>query len=147
MFGGYLNNMLQKNYEKRSHSVKNANKLSFFQCYSTLCAKKTWVLLFCTGEAKNMITKEEAIKLVEKQLSKIEMEDNFRIDEQNTEEHDWGWVIYYNTERFLESDDVQLALMGNGPFIVYKESGKIVSVSSSDLVDNDIDSWLQTDEK
>jgi len=94
-----------------------------------------------------MITKKEAIKLVEKQLRKIEFEENYRIDELNTKEHDWGWVIYYNTERFLETNDSQFALMGNGPFLVHRENGKIESVSSSEIEAGHIDSWMQADDE
>ncbi len=94
-----------------------------------------------------MITKEEAIKLVEKQLRKIEFGDNYRIDECNIKEHDWGWVISYNTESFLETDDSQFALMGNGPFLVHRENGKIESIPSSESEDVNIDSWLQNDDE
>jgi hypothetical protein len=94
-----------------------------------------------------MITKVEAFKLVEKQLRKIQSEENFRIDEHNTQKHDWGWVIYYNSERYLETNDIQFALIGNGPFLVHKETGKIESVSSSGQVEDHIDSWLKIDDE
>ena len=89
-----------------------------------------------------MITKSEAFELVERLLSKIEFGDKYIIDEKNTVEYDWGWVVNYNSQKYLQTDDAQFALMGNGPFLVYRESGKIKSVASSEDVAEHIDSWL-----
>ena len=88
----------------------------------------------------------KAFKLVENQLRKLESSDGkFGIDESNTQEHEWGWVVYYNSERFLQTHDVQFALMGNAPFLVNKETGKVASVSSSEQVESHIDAWINND--
>lgn len=37
-----------------------------------------------------------------------------------TEEHDFGWVFYYNSAKFIETGDILEALGGNGPLIINK---------------------------
>ena len=42
------------------------------------------------------------------------------------EEHEFGWVFYYNSKKFIETGDYQHALAGNAPLIVDRNTGQIV---------------------
>jgi hypothetical protein len=77
------------------------------------------------------ITKEAAYKLARKLLKKIESGDRYLIDEKRTEDHDWGWIIHYNSEAYLKTGNTSMALFGNAPFHIEK-SGKVIATSSSE---------------
>jgi len=42
-----------------------------------------------------------------------------------TQEHDFGWVFFYNSKKYIESGDFRDALAGNAPLIVDRKSGQI----------------------
>ncbi len=82
-----------------------------------------------------MVTKQQAIKLVEKQLTKMESDEPLQIYVDGIDEHDWGWVIGYNTKTYIETENSEYALVGNSPFIVIRETGAIEVTSSFDVPD------------
>lgn len=40
-------------------------------------------------------------------------------------EHDFGWVFCYNTQRYVDTGDINNALGGNAPLIVDREDGQL----------------------
>lgn len=40
-------------------------------------------------------------------------------------EYDFGWAFVYNTKQYLDTDDIEYALVGNAPFIVDKADGEL----------------------
>jgi len=83
----------------------------------------------------------EAIEIVEKYLSaKAVQMNNFgsalpsyvnpniklQILHDQTEEHDFGWVFFYDTTKHIENDDYREALLGNAPLIINKVSKEII---------------------
>jgi hypothetical protein len=42
-----------------------------------------------------------------------------------TQEHDFGWVFFYNTEEFLRTKEHAASLVGNAPLIVDRVDGCI----------------------
>ena len=89
-----------------------------------------------------MITKEEAYRKVEQLLDKIEYDDKYLIDKNATNDHERGWVIYYNSKIYIETKDVEFALMGNAPFLVRKDTGKVVATGTSEPVEFYIDKYI-----
>ena len=84
---------------------------------------------------------EEAKKLVERYLTETDAEANEfgsmlpSYEEQNSksailtdkiEEHEFGWVFYYNSQEYLETGDFRYALGGNAPIIVNRRNGELV---------------------
>ena len=65
----------------------------------------------------------EARVLAFKKIKEI-YETEISIIDELTEEHDFGWVFYYNSKKFLETKDRMSMLMGNNPIVVLR-SGKI----------------------
>ncbi len=41
------------------------------------------------------------------------------------EEHDFGWVYFYNSKEYAETGDFLCALAGNAPLIVDRDEGKL----------------------
>ncbi len=82
-----------------------------------------------------MVTKQQAIKLVEKQLRKMESDEPLQIYVDGIDEHDWGWVIGYNTKTYIETENSEYALVGNSPFIVIRETGAVEVTPSFDVPD------------
>lgn len=93
---------------------------------------------------------EEAKALVEDYLRKSEIEINnfgsslpnyknpnikLRIINEETEEHDFGWVFYYNSEEFLRTGNVEHSLVGNAPLIVDQKSQMIIETGTAQATD------------
>lgn len=47
------------------------------------------------------------------------------INDVATEEHDFGWVFFWNTRAYLIENDFSAALGGNAPLIVSRKDGSI----------------------
>lgn len=43
----------------------------------------------------------------------------------HVEERELGWVVYYNSRRYLESGDDRAALAGNAPYFVARDDGSV----------------------
>lgn len=72
-----------------------------------------------------MIIKEEARKLA---LEKILWNWNIENDEpvifdEFTIEKDFGWVFFYNSRKFVETEEFSYCLAGNAPIIVNRFDG------------------------
>ena len=73
-----------------------------------------------------MITKDQAIDLVNDQLRKMDTPDfPFMIAERHTIDKPYGWVFFYNSKKFLETGEFLYRLAGNGPIILNKFTGEI----------------------
>ena len=78
--------------------------------------------------ALKFMNKSEAIALVEDELENSKDKSN-PIDciilNDQTIEKEWGWVFFYQSEKYIESKDFRDMLAGNAPIIVDKSSGKL----------------------
>ena len=45
-----------------------------------------------------------------------------------------AWVFFYNTKRYLETGEFSYRLAGNGPVLVNKTSGEIVTLGTAPTV-------------
>ena len=78
-----------------------------------------------------MLSKEQARALVVAELArplKYRYADDppeFVVMDENTIEKEWGWVFFYNSERYLKTGAISHALAGNAPFIVNRHTGEI----------------------
>lgn len=52
-------------------------------------------------------------------------EDDAIVLEGDPREEPFGWVFFYNSRRFLETEDYSYALMGNAPIVVMRDSGEV----------------------
>jgi len=89
---------------------------------------------------------EEAIKLVNDYLRKSEVEmDKFgsglpnyinpksklQILTEYTEIHEFGWIFYYNSVKYIKTGDFRYALGGNAPLIINKHTNELIETGTA----------------
>ncbi|KIQ26024.1 YrhB domain-containing protein [Xanthomonas campestris] len=82
-----------------------------------------------------MITKQKAHALVTAQIADIEGAvsdgDALVVLESETIERLWGWMFFYTSRKWHETGDFQYAIAGNAPYIVERQSGKILATGTA----------------
>jgi ribosomal protein L7/L12 len=86
-----------------------------------------------------MITHAEARQLVASKVSsRVEglcADDEIIVIDDATIEKSWGWVFFYTSRKWLETQDVRYALAGNAPLIVERADGNILSTGTAHTID------------
>jgi len=67
-----------------------------------------------------------------------------KIQDNCTEEHEFGWVFYYNSEKYIETGDFKEALGGNAPLIVNRDSGDLVITGTAEDIGFYIRNYIKT---
>jgi len=57
------------------------------------------------------------------------------------DEHDFGWLYFYDSSRHVESGDVRYALVGNAPLIVDKNDGKLYITGTAHPIEHYLDEY------
>ena len=52
------------------------------------------------------------------------------------EEHDFGWVYFYNAKEYAENGDFRCALAGNSPLIVDRHDGKLYETGTAKSIEH-----------
>lgn len=80
-----------------------------------------------------MITREQAMQLAADHLKALSAgcPEQFALATEHTIECDRCFVFFYNTKRFLETEDDRYRLAGNGPILVSKLDGYLHRYGSS----------------
>jgi hypothetical protein len=65
-----------------------------------------------------MLTKDDAYSPVDAEFSGFDPDVNAVIVKEATQEVSWGWVIFYQSGKYLETKEIRHALAGNAPYIV-----------------------------
>jgi hypothetical protein len=81
--------------------------------------------------------RQEAQSLAEGCLSKMQISPptELAILSKHTIETEFGWVFFWNSRRFLETDEIQYALAGNAPLIVDRRDGSIHETSTAEPIE------------
>lgn len=92
-----------------------------------------------------MITKSDAQHLV---YLKINEPDGYWPDkpelvilEDVTITKDYGWVFFYQSKAYLETNSISDSLAGNAPYIVNKHSGKISETGTAQPIEKYIEDY------
>ncbi|MGH0030471.1 MAG: YrhB domain-containing protein [Myxococcota bacterium] len=73
-----------------------------------------------------MYSYEQALSIVSRQVARQSAGgEEHAVDEGKTTSHEWGWVFVYDAKKYIETGDVQYALMGNGPILFNKHTGEV----------------------
>ena len=82
--------------------------------------------------------KEEAKSLAEQHLSgmQISPRTELLIVDEHTIETDFGWLFFWNSKEYLETDELKYALAGNAPLIVDRRDGSIHESSTADPIED-----------
>jgi hypothetical protein len=84
-----------------------------------------------------MIDRHQAEQIAEALIQKESQGSSYPIviHREATIEKDYGWIFFYNTEAFLQSEDFDFALVGNVPFVVERATGAVHFLSTSPFFD------------
>ncbi len=83
------------------------------------------------------ITREDAYQIALKYLSELEQKFGEKLGLTKSEilEKSFGWVFFYNSKEYLETDDFSSMLGGNAPFIINKNNGKVIVTGTAKPVE------------
>ena len=90
-----------------------------------------------------MINRDKARELA---MAKIRSGWSVRDDEpviadEATREEDFGWVFFYNSRRYRETQKTTFALAGNGPVVVDGDSGVVTMLGSAGGIDHQLSEY------
>ena len=91
-------------------------------------------------------TVRDARRLVEDELQRLAPlpDDEWMVLAQETIEKPWGWVFFYTSRKFHETGEFRYAIAGNAPFIVEKQSGRVLVTGTAKPVQHYIDNYERT---
>jgi len=92
-----------------------------------------------------MLKKDEAKKIVEAHLNDSSEDRNYSlvILDEYTIEKDYGYVFFYDSSLYIETEDINHALGGNSPILIEKSTSKIIYTGTA----NSIEYYLENYEK
>lgn len=93
-----------------------------------------------------MVNKNTAHTLVTAKINAnydIDDDDLIIIDDL-TIEKDYGWIFFYNSKRYLETEDISYLIAGNSPILVEKEHGSIYELGTAFPVDEYLEHYETT---
>ena len=67
-----------------------------------------------------------------------------QIIHESTETHDFGWVFFYNSKKYIETKDISDALGGNAPLIVDNSSQNIIVTGTAHPVSHYVENYIRT---
>lgn len=80
------------------------------------------------------MTRDEAIRIAQTHLNRIYQRAKGHpevvIAESAIWERPYGWLLMYDTAEAIATGDPERGLIGNGPLLVLRESGRIIEFSS-----------------
>ena len=86
------------------------------------------------SEVKYMISKLDAVKVVQEILDKQQNTSlELKVDESKIIEKPYGYIIFYQTQKYLMSGDEDDMILGMSPFIIGKKSGEVLARLSSKM--------------
>lgn len=72
-----------------------------------------------------MLSISSALEIAKVQVKKLERpEFPFQIDESVTMERPYGWIFFYNTEKYFQTKMPQYKLAGNAPLAINSSTGE-----------------------
>ena len=88
-----------------------------------------------------MLTKDEARALVVAELESspkyayADTPTDLVVVDEHTIERGWGWVFFYDSDRYLKTGDFSYAVAGNAPYIVNGHTGELVMTGTANPID------------
>jgi len=70
------------------------------------------------------------------EAEQVEHEKHCRLAITQVEHHDFGWLFYYNSAVFVETGEIGHLLVGNGPYLVERERGRVFETGTAYPVDH-----------
>ncbi|WP_291727593.1 YrhB domain-containing protein [Bernardetia sp.] len=77
-----------------------------------------------------MITLEEAEKIRDKKLKELSKSYKDNIIQTGFKEFELGWILYFNSEKFVKNGLTEYMLLGAGVIIIDKNDGSVTSLAT-----------------
>jgi len=90
-----------------------------------------------------VIDKDTAKKLVEAQLENWSSGGGLVVVDENTMETEFGWVFFYDSKEYLETEDLRYAIAGNAPIVVLKKDGSLRVTGTAQPIELYLDKLAQ----
>ena len=87
-----------------------------------ICAIGAWWYYTTRSANETPLTKDGARAIAEKKIRS-----DMVVVDSRTEEHNFGWVFFYTSRRYLETQNMDNIILGNGPIIVNRD-GSVISL-------------------
>lgn len=91
-----------------------------------------------------MITRDEALRIAHERINAWQgaiAGDSLIILDAQTIEKDWGWVFFYTSRLWHETGDIGYAIAGNAPFIVERDSGRVLALGTAGSLKHYLDRY------
>ena len=87
-----------------------------------------------------MLTREQAEQLALDHLKRIaaDIAEPLELIITEVTERPASWVFFYNSVRYLRTNNVSDALAGNGPIVVSKRNGKLIQAGTACPIERSI---------
>ena len=89
-----------------------------------------------------MLTKSECRALASKQLGLDGKQSSEWLIYEDTLEFEFGWVFFWQSKTYIETQDSRQALLGNAPIIVDKYNGHVEFTGTAHSLETYIDAYL-----
>jgi hypothetical protein len=71
------------------------------------------------------LARQRVADLIALSAASLPPEDEFIILDEATIERPWGWVFFYTSPHWRDTQDFAYAIAGNAPYLVERESGTV----------------------
>lgn len=88
-----------------------------------------------------MLSEEEMLSIAEQYISFEGEEIEIVLLESYTIRKPYGNIYYYNSKEYIETGEDRYSLIGNAPFLVEKETGRVVSFGTAQSLDYYIEAY------
>ena len=91
----------------------------------------------CRLEVKNSmstpspVSQREALVIAQGAVHAFMPEGDLVVENEKTQERDFGWVFFYSSRRYLETHDPHDMILGAGPLVVLRQDGSTHFLASS----------------
>lgn len=88
----------------------------------------------------------EALDIVRAKLDEFERAAGEPLDimKNQTLERSFGWVFFYNTQKYVETGEMKYMLGGNAPLIVDRINGHVHETGTAEPIEFYIDEYLKS---
>ncbi|WP_086925888.1 YrhB domain-containing protein [Variovorax sp. JS1663] len=94
-----------------------------------------------------MIDRKQAERLAEEYLTKVQDEIKIPIKLSKKINLPYGWVFFYNSKEYIETENISSALLGNAPFIIDAADGTLTLFGTAHPVEFYLQEYEQSRHK
>jgi Immunity protein 35 len=105
-----------------------------------------WMCAICNCKFDHPVNKEQALKIVQNIIKNWDLPegDKYIVVESGTIEKEWGWVFFYTSKKYFQTNDINYAVAGNAPFIVLRKSGRVIETGTAYPIEHYINRFEET---